>query len=70
MKMRIRNDQAQMKTIAPRITTQSSSAPPDLLLQNLGTALLTAETKRTQLLLKYDPSYPLVKEADEESCTG
>ncbi len=64
--MRIRNNQAQMKTIAPRIPTQSSSAPPDLLLQNLGTALLTAETKRTQLLLKYDPSYPLVKEADEE----
>ncbi|QNI33057.1 hypothetical protein H7849_03515 [Alloacidobacterium dinghuense] len=64
--MRIRNDQAQMKTIAPRITTQLSSAPPDMLLQNLGTALLAAETKRTQLLLKYDPSYPLVKEADDE----
>jgi uncharacterized protein involved in exopolysaccharide biosynthesis len=64
--MRIRSDQGQMKTISPRVTTQSSSAPPDMLLQNLGTALLAAETKRTQLLLKYDPSYPMVKEADQE----
>jgi uncharacterized protein involved in exopolysaccharide biosynthesis len=64
--MRIRSDRDQMKTIAPRATTQLSSAPPDMLLQNLGTALLAAETKRTQLLLKYDPNYPLVKEADQE----
>lgn len=64
--MRIRSDQEQMKTIAPRTTTQSSSTPPDMLLQNLGTALLAAQTKRTQLLLKYDPNYPLVKEADQE----
>lgn len=64
--MRIRNDQDQMKKIAPRMTTQLSSAPPDMLLQNLGTALLAAETKRTQLLMKYEPSYPMVKEADAE----
>ena|SRR5579863_187230 len=64
--MRIRSDQDQMKTIAPRTTTQLSSAPPDMLLQNLGTAMLAAETKRTQLLLKYDSNYPLVKEADQE----
>lgn len=64
--MRIGSDQAQMKTIAPRATTQLSSAPPDMLLQNLGAALLAAETKRTQLLLKYDPNYPMVKEADQE----
>jgi len=64
--MRIRNDEEQMKTIAPRATTQLTSAPPDKLLQDLGAALLAAETKRTQLLMKYDPSYPLVKEADKE----
>ncbi len=64
--MRIRSDQEQMKGTPPRATTQVASAPPDMLLQNLGAALLAAETKRTQLLLKYDPSYPLVKEADQE----
>ena len=64
--MRIRSDKDQMKTIAPRMTTQLSSAPPDMLLQNLGAAVLAAETKRTQLLMKYDPNYPLVKEADQE----
>jgi uncharacterized protein involved in exopolysaccharide biosynthesis len=64
--MRIGSDQEQMKVTPQRSTTQLASAPPDMLLQQLGTALLAAETKRTQLLLKYDPSYPLVKEADQE----
>ena len=64
--MRIRDDEAQMKSTPPRSTTQLASAPPDMLLQNLGSALLAAETKKTQLLLKYDPSFPLVKEADQE----
>jgi uncharacterized protein involved in exopolysaccharide biosynthesis len=64
--MRIRSDVEQMKSTPQRATTQLASAPPDMLLQNLGTTLLAAETKRTQLLLKYDPGYPLVKEADQE----
>ena len=64
--MRIQSDQAQMKTTPQRSTTQLASAPPDMLLEQLGAALLAAETKKTQLLLKYDPSYPLVKEADQE----
>jgi polysaccharide biosynthesis protein PslE len=64
--MRIRSDQEQLKATPPRSTTQLASAPPDMLLQNLGAALLAAQTKRTQLLLKYDPNYPMVKEADEE----
>jgi len=64
--MRIRSDQEQMKTTPQRSTTQLASAPPDMLLQQLGSAVLAAETKRTQLALKYDASYPLVKEADEE----
>lgn len=64
--MRVRSDGEQMKGMPERATTQVASAPPDMLLQNLGAALLAAETKRTQLLLKYDPDYPLVKEADQE----
>jgi uncharacterized protein involved in exopolysaccharide biosynthesis len=64
--MRIRDDQAQMKATPQRATTQIGTAPPDMLLQQLGAALLAAQTKRTQLALKYDANYPLVKEADEE----
>jgi uncharacterized protein involved in exopolysaccharide biosynthesis len=35
-------------------------------MQNLQATLLAAQIKRSELLVKYDPSYPLVKEADEE----
>jgi uncharacterized protein involved in exopolysaccharide biosynthesis len=63
---RIQNDQQQMKITPQRSTTQLASSPADLLLQQLGASLLAAETKRSQLLLKYDPSYPLVQEADRE----
>jgi uncharacterized protein involved in exopolysaccharide biosynthesis len=64
--MRIRSDQEQMKATPQRSTTTLASAPPDMLVQQLGSAVLAAQTKRTQLVLKYDPNYPLVKEADEE----
>jgi uncharacterized protein involved in exopolysaccharide biosynthesis len=63
---RMQSDLAQMKATPPRSTLQQSSAPADLLLQQLGASLLAAETRKTQLLLKYDPSYPLVQEADQE----
>jgi uncharacterized protein involved in exopolysaccharide biosynthesis len=55
-----------MKVTSPRAATKRASAPADLLMQQLGASLLAAETKRTQLLLKYDPTFPLVREADQE----
>jgi uncharacterized protein involved in exopolysaccharide biosynthesis len=63
---RIRSDQAQMSATPQRSATKQDINSANLLLQNLGTSLLAAETKRTQLLAKYDPNYPLVKEADQE----
>ena len=63
---RILSDQEQMKTTPQRSTRQLASSPADLLLQQLGASLLAAETKRSQLLLKYDSNYPLVKEAERE----
>jgi uncharacterized protein involved in exopolysaccharide biosynthesis len=63
---RIRSDRQQMKITPQRSATKEDTNSANLLLQNLGTSLLAAETKRTQLLLKYDPNYPLVKEADQE----
>jgi uncharacterized protein involved in exopolysaccharide biosynthesis len=55
-----------MKVTPQRSPTKQDTNAANLLLQNLGTSLLAAETKRTQLLLKYDLSYPLVQEAEQE----
>jgi uncharacterized protein involved in exopolysaccharide biosynthesis len=63
---RVQSDREQMKVTPQRAETRQDTNVPNLLLQNLGSSLLAAETKRTQLLLKYDPSYPLVQEADQE----
>jgi uncharacterized protein involved in exopolysaccharide biosynthesis len=63
---RIQSDREQMKVTPERAETKQETNVPNLLLQNLGSSLLAAETKRTQLLLKYDPSYPLVQEAEQE----
>jgi uncharacterized protein involved in exopolysaccharide biosynthesis len=63
---RIVASERQMEAIPSRSSTQETSNSADVLLQQLETNLLAAQLKRTQLLVKYEPSYPLVKEADEE----
>jgi polysaccharide biosynthesis protein PslE len=63
---RIANVQEQIKSTPARSATQEISDSASTLLQNLKTNLVNAQNKRTQLLLKYDPSYPLVQEADQE----
>jgi uncharacterized protein involved in exopolysaccharide biosynthesis len=63
---RIATDEKQMKATPARSTTQQVSNSADVLLQQLQTNLLAAQVKRTQLAMKYDASYPLVKEADKE----
>ncbi|HTY85026.1 MAG TPA: Wzz/FepE/Etk N-terminal domain-containing protein [Silvibacterium sp.] len=63
---RIRSDEQQMHATPERSATKEDVNASDVLLQQLGAALLAAQTKRTQLVLKYDPNYPLVKEADQE----
>ena len=63
---RIVSDQDQLRTIPQRVSTQQISAAASILLDNLNTALLTAQTKRTQLVMKYEPTYPLVQETDQE----
>ncbi|MGA2098460.1 MAG: Wzz/FepE/Etk N-terminal domain-containing protein [Candidatus Acidiferrum sp.] len=65
-KERIVNVEKQLQQTPTRSLTQQSSLSANLLLEQLGSALLAAENKRTQLLLKYEPSYPLVREIDEE----
>lgn len=51
---------------APRVTTQVRTSEDSQLLSNLKTTLLTLELKRTELLQKFDPSYRLVKEAEQQ----
>jgi uncharacterized protein involved in exopolysaccharide biosynthesis len=63
---RIANLDQQLKSTAPRMLTQETDQDAGLLLQQLHTQLLSAVFKRTQLLMKYDASYPLVTEAEEE----
>jgi uncharacterized protein involved in exopolysaccharide biosynthesis len=63
---RVENIQAQMGQIPARSSTSEASISSSALLEQLKSGLLSLELKRTQLLLKYESTYPLVKEVDQE----
>jgi uncharacterized protein involved in exopolysaccharide biosynthesis len=63
---RISSLEAQMITTAPRITTQERTSDNPMLLQQMKSTLLTLELKRTELLSKFAPEYPLVQEVDKQ----
>jgi uncharacterized protein involved in exopolysaccharide biosynthesis len=63
---RISDLKKQMASTPARSSTTETKMAANLLLENLNASLLAAQVKRTQLLLKYDPAYPLVKEVDQE----
>lgn len=63
---RIQNLEKQMAITPARSLTTESSLSANLLIENLQTTLLDDQNKRSQLVMKYDPDYPLVKEADRE----
>jgi uncharacterized protein involved in exopolysaccharide biosynthesis len=65
-KRRIENIRAQMAVTPSRSFTTEASLSANLLLDQLHSMLLASQLKRTQLLMKFDPSYPLVKEAEQE----
>jgi uncharacterized protein involved in exopolysaccharide biosynthesis len=56
----------QSGTTPQRLTTQSHVSDDASVLQNLKSTLMTLELKRTELLTKYQPTYPLVQEIDKE----
>jgi len=56
----------QMRGTPSRSSTAEVTNSADILLQQLQSSLLASQVKRIQLATKYDPSYPLVKEVDEE----
>jgi uncharacterized protein involved in exopolysaccharide biosynthesis len=58
--------QAELKSINPRMTTVVRNSDNPQLLQQLKSTLLNLELKRTELLTKYEPTYRLVKEVDQQ----
>jgi len=65
-KQRIDHQEARLGTTPNRSLTQQVTDSAQSLLQKLQGDLLTAEIKKTELTTKYDPSYPLVQEVDQE----
>ncbi len=63
---RIENINEQLAKTPARSATSEASNSANLLLENLNATLLAGQIKRSQLLMKYDPDFPLVKEADQE----
>jgi len=63
---RVRTLQAQLQSIKPRMTTVVRNSDNPQLLEQLKSTLLNLELKRTELLTKYEPTYPLVQEVDQQ----
>jgi uncharacterized protein involved in exopolysaccharide biosynthesis len=63
---RIRALLAQQQSVQPRLTTAVRSSDNPQLLQQLKSTLLNLELKRTELLTKYEPTYRLVQEVDQQ----
>jgi len=65
-KHRIEDETARIKVTPDRSLSQQSTDSAQTLMQQLQANLLAEEIKKTQLLMKYEPGYPLVQEADQE----
>lgn len=65
-RQRLENLKGQLNQTPSRSSTEETSLSANTLLEQLHTSLLASQLKRTQLLMKYELSYPLVKEVDEE----
>ncbi len=63
-KQRLQTLQSQESSLPSRVTTQVRKSDNPQLMANLKPILLNLELRRTELMTKYDPTYPLVKEVD------
>ena len=63
---RIADLEKQSHSTPSRLTTQMKKGDNAQVLENLKATLLTLEMKRTELLTKYQPTYPLVQEVDKQ----
>jgi uncharacterized protein involved in exopolysaccharide biosynthesis len=65
-KQRLRALEDQEASGSARVTTQIRTSENSALMANLKSTLLGLELKRTELLQKYDPTYPLVQEVNTQ----
>src|SRR5207247_1810831 len=63
---RIRALEWTLQSLPERTTTQLRSSDNPQLLEKMKSKLLELELKRTELLTKYEPSYRLVQEVDQQ----
>jgi len=63
---RMKDVRQQMNKTPHRLSTVQTAAVADKLLDQLQETLLELQTKRTGLLTRYDPSYPLVQDIDQQ----
>lgn len=63
---RIRTLEKQAGATPERLTTSLRNSDDAPVLQGLKNTLMTLELKRTELLTKYQPTYPLVQEVDKQ----
>jgi uncharacterized protein involved in exopolysaccharide biosynthesis len=63
---RIDDEKTRMKLVPERSINIEATDSAQVLMQQLQADLLAGEIKKSQLTMKYDPSYPLVQEADQE----
>jgi len=63
---KIRTLEAQSGSTPSKITTSSTETDDAQVLQQMKSMLMTLELKRTELLTKYQPTYPLVTEVDKQ----
>ncbi len=63
---KIRTLESQSGTVPLNITTSERKTDDAQVLQQMKSMLMTLELKRTELLTKYQPSYPLVTEVDKQ----
>jgi len=63
---KIRNLHKQEGSLPMRITTQTREVDDAALLQQYKSTLMNLELKRTELLTKYQATYPLVQEVDKQ----
>jgi uncharacterized protein involved in exopolysaccharide biosynthesis len=63
---RVRTLATELHSVEPRLTTAVRTLDNSQLLQQAKSTLLNLELKRTELLTKFDSSYPLVQEVNEQ----
>lgn len=63
---RLRALEAKIRDMQPRLTTEITTGQNPQLMQQLKSTLLNLELKRTELLTKFDPTYRLVQEVNEQ----